>query len=121
MKLADMTCVPCRGGEPALAGEEIAVMQPEVPGWEVVERKGITQLRRVFKFQQYLDGVAFVRAVGELAEAQDHHPAMLVEWGKVTVRWWTHVVNGLHQNDFISAAKTDAIYRQIGQDDRTGK
>ncbi|MEJ2757705.1 MAG: 4a-hydroxytetrahydrobiopterin dehydratase [Anaerolineales bacterium] len=113
MKLIEMTCVPCRGGEPKLTEEEIAALLPQVPGWEVAEVDGIQQLRRVYKFKQYLQGLAFTQKVAELAEAQDHHPAILVEWRKVTVSWWTHVVKGLHQNDFISAAKSDALFEQV--------
>ena len=63
------------------------------------------------KFKNFVQALAFTHRVGELAEEQDHHPALLTEWGKVTVTWWTHAVKGLHRNDFIMAAKTDELYR----------
>ena len=69
-------------------------------------------LTRQFKFKNFVQALAFANRVGDLAEQQDHHPAILVEWGRVTVSWWTHVIGGLHQNDFISAAKTDQLYHR---------
>jgi len=80
-----------------------------VPDWEIVERDGVQQLERVFKFKNFVQALAFTNRVGDLAEAEDHHPALLTEWGKVTVTWWTHAANGLHKNDFIAAAKTDQL------------
>jgi len=83
---------------------------PQVPDWQVVEREGIQHLERVFKFKNFSQALAFTNRVGELAEAEGHHPALLTEWGKVTVTWWTHKIRGLHRNDFIMAAKTDKLY-----------
>jgi 4a-hydroxytetrahydrobiopterin dehydratase len=83
--------------------------QTEIPEWAIVERNGKQCLERVFKFRNFLQALAFTNRVGELAEAQDHHPAILTEWGKVTVTYWTHVTGGLHRNDFIMAAKTDQL------------
>ncbi len=67
---------------------------------------------KAYKFANFQGAIAFTNAVGEAAEKEGHHPALLTEWGKVTVSWWTHDVGGLHQNDFIMAARTDDIYRQ---------
>jgi 4a-hydroxytetrahydrobiopterin dehydratase len=106
--LKEQKCIPCRGGEP-LADAEIRAFQPQVPVWNLVEREGIKRLERVFKFSDFSQALAFTNQVGRLAEEEDHHPAILTEWGKVTVTWWTHAVKGLHQNDFIMAAKTDAL------------
>ena len=75
-----------------------------------MEQDGIKRLERVFKFPDFAQALAFTDKVGELAEAEGHHPAILTEWGKVTVTWWTHKVKGLHRNDFIMAAKTDPLY-----------
>ena len=108
--LAGLTCVPCRGGEPPLGLQEIAGLLPELPGWEVNEIMGIPRLVRVFKFKDFSQALEFTQKVGEIAEAEDHHPALLTEWGKVTVSWWTHKIKGLHKNDFIMAAKTDRLY-----------
>ena len=112
--LTQMKCVPCRGGEPPLSDTDIAILQPQVPDWQVVERDGIKQLQRVYKFSNFLEALQFTNRVGQLAEEQGHHPALLTEWGKVTVTWWTHKIRGLHRNDFIAAAKTDELLATTG-------
>jgi len=109
-ELAKMKCVPCSGEEPALTGDEIRAMQKEVPEWEVEQVDGIPRLKRAFKFKNFAQALEFTNRVGEIAEQEDHHPALLTEWGKVTVSWWTHTIQGLHNNDFIMAAKTDEQY-----------
>ena len=106
--LKDLKCVPCKGGDPPLSEAEIAARMPQVPDWRVITEDGIPRLRRVFRLKNFAEALAFTQQVGELAEMEDHHPALLTEWGKVTVTWWTHKIKGLHQNDFIMAAKTDA-------------
>lgn len=108
--LEQMECIPCRGGEPTVTDAEVAELLPQVPKWNIVERDGIKRLERVFKFRDFAQALAFTNKVGELAEAEGHHPAILTEWGKVTVTWWTHKIKGLHRNDFIMAAKTDPLY-----------
>ncbi len=110
-ELKHLKCVPCRGGEPPLLDEEIQSYKPQVPEWEVIEVDGIKRLQRQFKFKNFAQALAFTNQVGALAEAEDHHPAILTEWGRVTVTWWTHKIKGLHRNDFIMAAKTDEITR----------
>ncbi len=112
MKLAEMNCVPCRGGDPKLTASEIEALMPQIPGWEVITREDISRLEKLFHFKSYTQAVDFTTAVAALAEEQDHHPAILLEWRQVTVQWWTHIIKGLHQNDFISAAKTDTLYDQ---------
>lgn len=107
--LTEMKCVPCRGGEPTVTDEEMADLHPQVPEWQIVERNGIKQLERSFKFKNFAQALAFTNNVGEIAEAEGHHPALLTEWGKVTVTWWTHKIKGLHRNDFIMAARTDGL------------
>ncbi len=108
--LVEMNCVRPRSGEPPLGDEEIAELQLQISGWDIVERDGVKQLERVFKFKNFVEALGFTNQVGGLAEEQDHHPALLTEWGRVTVTWWTHTVTGLHRNDFVMAAKTDALY-----------
>jgi 4a-hydroxytetrahydrobiopterin dehydratase len=110
--LASMKCVACRGGEPTVSGAEIAEYHPQVPDWQLIERDGVKRLERVFKFKNLVEALAFTVQVGALAEDEGHHPALLTEWGRVTVSWWTHKIKGLHRNDFIMAAKTDAAYRK---------
>lgn len=107
--LARERCVPCRGGEPPATDAEIRELVSRLPGWTLVERGGIRRLERVFTFPDFARALAFTDRVGALAEAEGHHPALLTEWGRVTVTWWTHAVRGLHRNDFIMAAKTDAV------------
>lgn len=107
--LASGKCVPCRKGDPALMDAEIAELMPQIPAWELIRTDGIPRLQRGFKFKNYVETMAFVNKVAMTAEKEDHHPLMVVEWGRVTVQWWTHVVKGLHQNDFVMAAKTDGM------------
>lgn len=109
--LAQMKCTACRGGEPTLTEAEITELRPDAPDWQLVERDGILRLERAFKFKNFVQALDFTNRVGEIAEKEDHHPALLTEWGRVTVTWWTHKIKGLHRNDFIMAAKTDELYR----------
>lgn len=111
--LVRMQCVACRPDSPPVTEEEVAEFLPQVPDWQLIERDGIRRLERVFKLRNFAQALAFTNRVGELAEEQGHHPAILTEWGKVTVTWWTHKIKNLHRNDFIMAAKTDEIYRGI--------
>ena len=108
-ELSEMKCTACRGGEPTLTEAEIGEMRTWVPGWKLVEREGIKRLERVFGFRNFAEALAFTDRVGEQAEEEGHHPALLTEWGRVTVTWWTHKIGGLHRNDFIMAAKTDEL------------
>ena len=110
MKLSELKCVACRGGDPALTEAEIAELHPQTPDWQIVVRDGIPHLERVFKFKNFIQALEFANKVGTIAEEEDHHPMLVVEWGRVGVHWWTHVVKGLHKNDFIMAAKTDEIF-----------
>jgi 4a-hydroxytetrahydrobiopterin dehydratase len=107
--LAELRCVACRGGEPTLTGDQIAELQPQVPDWRVREVDGVPRLERTFKFRDFIEAIAFTNKVGLIAEKQDHHPLIMTEYGRVTVAWWTHKIKGLHQNDFIMAAKTDLL------------
>jgi len=90
--------------------EEMAGLLRQVPGWRATEHDGEARLERVYTFKDFNEAMAFTIKVADLAEREDHHPALLTEWGKVTVSWWTHKIRGLHRNDFIMAAKTDEIY-----------
>jgi 4a-hydroxytetrahydrobiopterin dehydratase len=110
--LSSQECVPCHAGEPTLTDAEIAELAPQTPEWSNIERDGERRLERAFQFQDFASALSFAIAIGAAAEEQGHHPALLVEWGKVTVTWWTHTIGGLHRNDFIMAARTDALYEQ---------
>ena len=109
-QLNQMKCVACRRGEPTVKEAELAEYNPQVPAWRIIKVDGIDRLERVFSFPNFVDALAFTNKVGELAESEGHHPALLTEWGKVTVTWWTHKIGGLHRNDFIMAARTDQLY-----------
>jgi 4a-hydroxytetrahydrobiopterin dehydratase len=108
--LARQKCVACRRDAPTVTEDEIAELSPEVPDWELVEVDGVKRLRRVFSFDDFGQALEFTNKVGAAAEAEGHHPALLTEWGRTTVTWWTHKIRGLHRNDFIMAAKTDQLY-----------
>ena len=107
-------CVACRRDAPRVTAEEVAELTPLIPDWVNEDHDGVPRLVRVFRLPTFRDALAFTQRVGELAEAEGHHPALLTEWGKVTVSWWTHKIRGLHRNDFIMAAKTDALAREVG-------
>jgi 4a-hydroxytetrahydrobiopterin dehydratase len=109
--MADLTkyrCAGCHGGEPGLSKKQIQGHLADVPDWRLKNREGIPRLERVFTFPDFRSALAFAGRVGEVADAEGHHPVLQVEWGRVTVTWWTHATGGLHLNDFIMAAKTDA-------------
>lgn len=107
--LADKTCEACRAGAPLATREEIARFMEQLSGWQIVSVAGINRLEKTYKFKNFAQALQFTDQVGAIAEQENHHPALLTEWGMVTVAWWTHTIGGLHVNDFIMAAKTDLI------------
>ena len=108
--LSQLKCIACRGGDPKLTDAEIEELHPQVHEWELVVQDDLLRLQRVFKLKNYAEALEFTNKIALLAEEEDHHPLIILEWGRVTVAWWTHVVKGLHKNDFIMAAKTDHIF-----------
>lgn len=110
MKLSEMQCSACRGDEPPLSDTEIGELLQQIPDWEVDRTQSIPKLVKRFSFDDFRSALDFTMKVGEAAEASDHHPRVTTEWGKVMVKWWTHKIKGLHQNDFIMAARTDELY-----------
>ncbi|MSR65220.1 MAG: 4a-hydroxytetrahydrobiopterin dehydratase [Verrucomicrobiae bacterium] len=111
-ELNRLVCTACRKGEPTVTDAEAAELHSQIPQWQIVERDGINRLECVFPFENFAFALGFTIKIGELAECNGHHPALLTEWGRVTVTWWTHKIRGLHRNDFIMAAKTDALFAQ---------
>jgi 4a-hydroxytetrahydrobiopterin dehydratase len=107
--LQESKCTACRADSPRATDEEIAEFQPQIPDWKIVERDGIPRLERTFRFKNFVEALEFTNKVGALAEAEGHHPAVLTQWGSVTITWWTHKIRGLHRNDFIMAARTDRL------------
>ena len=89
--------------------EEINVFMQQLPSWVIVEEDKIKRLQRVLTFNNFTEAMVFTQNVADLAEKESHPPAILTEWGKVTVCWWSHKIKGLHLNDFIMAAKTDQL------------
>ena len=112
-QLAQQKCVPCRSNASPVTDAEIQSLLSQISGWQVIEREGILRLEKCYAFPNFKEAIVFTNQVGEIAEAHGHHPALLTEWGKVTVTWWTHDIGGLHQNDFILAAKTDQVCQSI--------
>lgn len=108
-ELKQQTCEACNADAPKVSDAELAELIREIPDWVPVVRDGVMQLEREFKFKNFKQALAFTNRVGEIAEAEFHHPTLTTEWGKVTVTWWTHAIHGLHKNDFIMAARTDAV------------
>lgn len=108
MSLADRTCVPCKGGTPALKGDAIAPLVAEVPEWGAPNEH---HLFRAFRFPDFQKALGFVNRVGAVAEEQGHHPDLLLAWGKVEVTIYTHKIDGLTESDFVLAAKIDRLYQ----------
>ena len=111
--LSGQTCIPCSGTLPPATPEEIAILHQQIPLWSLIEVDGISQLQRQYSFKNFVTALAFTNEVGRIAEAAGHHPVLITEWGKVTVTWWTHAINGLHHNDFVMAAKTDELAASV--------
>jgi len=111
-ELTRATCVPCRGGVPTLTTDEVAALLSQVPDWRVAEVGGVSRIVREYRFADFRQALAFTVQVGELAEREQHHPDIHLSWGRVVVETWTHKIRGLHRNDFILAAKVDALYEK---------
>ena len=108
-ELKNKTCIPCSEGLEPMTPGDIKKLLEKIPEWEVATDDGISRLQRTFSFKDFKSAIAFTNKVSELAEAEQHHPKLVTEWGKVTVVWWTHSVKGLHKNDFTMAAKTSEL------------
>ncbi len=109
--LSEKTCSACRADSPLLGVAELQAALLQLPDWALETVAEVNQLARVYRFENFIGALAFTQAVGELAEEYGHHPALLTEWGKVKVSWWTHKIHGLHENDVIMAAKTEQLFR----------
>lgn len=108
-KLYQQECEACKADAPHVSDEELPALINEIPDWQAIVEEGIMKLRREFTFKNFKLALDFSNRVGALAEEHGHHPAILTEWGKVTITWWSHEMGGLHKNDFILAAKTDRV------------
>lgn len=105
--LASKSCIPCQGGVPPLAGDELKQLQEQLGGdWEVVDGH---HLHKSWGFADFKDALAFVNRIGEIAEQEGHHPDLQLSWGKVVVDMHTHKIDGLTESDFVLAAKIDQL------------
>ena len=109
MSLKESKCEACTIDAPQVSDSEAKALLSELDGWIIESSSGIDQLVKAYKFSNYRDSLDFFNKVADLAEIEDHHPKIVVEYGSVEVSWWSHKIKGLHKNDFICAAKTDLI------------
>lgn len=105
--LNELQCEACSKESIALTEPERQELLLELDDWQLIERDGIPQLEKVYRFKNFKLAWHFSNKVAELAEQEFHHPTILLEWGRVKVTWWSHSIKGLHKNDFICAAKCD--------------
>jgi 4a-hydroxytetrahydrobiopterin dehydratase len=108
--LVSMHCVRVSKDDSTVSDGEVKDYKSQIPDWKILEQDGSRRIQRTYTFEDFEEALEFTNEVGELAEEEDHHPVITTEWGKVTVTFWTHVIGGLHRNDFIMAAKTDEAY-----------
>ncbi len=111
--LADEDILDVDAASPPMSGREVAECAARIPSWTVVERREVMRLERVFQTPDWPAGLDFATRIGALAAEANHHPAILLEWGRVTVTWWTLRVRGLHRNDFVMAARTDRLWESV--------
>ena len=109
--LSDRVCVPCRGDSPRLDRNEVKVYLPQVPEWAIND--DVTRLSRTFRFEDFPQAQAFANEVAQLAETQFHHPEITFGWGYCCVMFQTRKIRGLHENDFVMAAKVDALHATV--------
>lgn len=108
-QLAAKDCIPCKGGTPPLAGKAREALEAQLGhGWKVVEGHHV---EKEFRFKNFAEALAFTNRIGAVAEAQNHHPDILLSWGKVRVTLWTHAIDGLSESDFVLAAKVESLPR----------
>ena len=109
--LASKTCTPCRGGTPPLTREQAELFHAQAPGWQLPEEAH--RIERSFRFRNFREALTFVQEIGELAEAEGHHPNISFGWGNATISLQTKKIKGLHENDFIMATKIDRIFARV--------
>jgi 4a-hydroxytetrahydrobiopterin dehydratase len=109
-ELVDLHCAVITASTARLNEKEINQYMTQLSGWRIYEQDGEPRLEKTFTFKDFNQAMAFTNQVANASDEENHHPALLTEWGRVTVTWWTHRIRGLHQNDFIMAAKSDQLY-----------
>lgn len=111
--LATSQLIPCKRGTPPLDKAACSELLRELPAWSMLQVQGVAHLHSEYAFSNFVDALRFANAVGALAETANHHPMLVLAWGKVEVHWWTHTLKGLHHNDFVMAARTDLAFREL--------
>lgn len=106
MNLSQKKCIPCEAGTSPLTAVQIGEYQSQTPEWQVVENR---QIRRNFRFKNFVEAMEFINRVAIIAEEQGHHPDLHIFYNQVTIELWTHAIGGLSENDFIVASKIDAL------------
>ena len=109
MDLASERCEACHKDSPQVPPEDEQALLVAIPEWTLMEVKGVKRLRRVIRVESWRPAMALTNRIADLADETDHHPRLVTEWGRVTVDWWTHAIRGLHRNDFVMAARVDAL------------
>ena len=110
--LSEKKCEACTIDAPLVNSADYPDLLKELEGWSIKE-ESINKLVKTYKFTNYADSVSFATKIVDLAEAEDHHPKIVLEWGTVNLEWWSHKIKGLHLNDFICAAKSDKIFNNL--------
>ena len=108
--LSQRKCAACRVGSPSVTDSEVKEFFNNFDGWELIKDKGVRKIQKSFPFPDFEKALDFTAQIGFLAEDQGHHPSIRLDWGRVSVTWWTHKIKDLHMNDFIMASKTDDLY-----------
>ncbi|MBZ8183048.1 MAG: 4a-hydroxytetrahydrobiopterin dehydratase [Oscillatoria sp. PMC 1051.18] len=112
-ELTQQKCEACTKDSQPVSEDQIKQLKPQIPDWNLINKDGQKRLERTYKFPDFQTALNATNKIGAEAEKEGHHPALLTEYGKLTVTWWTHAISGLHKNDFIMAAKTDEIVKQF--------
>ena len=107
------TCVPCNSKTPQLNKIEISKLLEEVPLYELLEIENIQRISKTYNFKNYKEALAFTNDLAMIAEEENHHPQIILEWGQVKVTWWTHAISGLDTNDFVMANRTEELFARL--------
>lgn len=107
--LDQKSCVPCKGGMPALSKSDAEGFLSQVSDWELMD--DASKIQRKYIFKNFVDALAFTNKIGEICEAENHHPDITLGWGYCVIVFYTHKINGLHENDFIMAAKASKLFQ----------
>lgn len=108
--LIEQNLQACNKQSASLSNAEISLLLHQLNDWEIENNNGVNSLIKAFSFKNFNSALVYANEIGKLAELENHHPCICIEWGQVTIRWWTHTISGLFINDFIMAAKCDAEY-----------